>query len=123
MSLPVEAAGVFVMILQPGAPAPVGDRPWHRVSDGVYVAHDGCGEGLIHEFPATLQKCGDRQNPRRYVVTVTTPVDRDANGRVEVNDLLRYLAAFHRGDADWDGSGATDVYDLLAFLGDFRDAA
>ena len=46
--------------------------------------------------------------------------DLNGDGRVNIDDLLRLLAAFgSSADGDTDGDGQTNVVDLLALLADF----
>lgn len=122
MSLPVTVTGAFLIVLSPGSPAPEGDRPWVRIADGSYVAYDGCGEGTLSTFPATVQKCGNLDSPRRKVVVIHSPADRNADGAVNLADMIRFLKEFGAHSGDWDGNGAVDAADLVGFLSEFAAA-
>lgn len=122
----IHAAGSFVAVLQPGDTI-TGDKPWQPIAGGVYVAHDGCGEGEIRTAgPVTLQACpADAAHPHRIVRRIDSLADWTQDGTTDLRDLLAYLADFRAGTPDatgYDGEPEHTPGDLLAYLGRWREA-
>jgi hypothetical protein len=100
----VDGAEVFSRAAS-GSPRPFSVEVTAVPGSTVDFAIDPNGDGLfdLARFDAVITR-------------LPCDADLDANGLIDIFDLLAYLDGWFSGDADFDGNGLTEPWDLVQFV-------